>query len=643
MGAMAAGKRGLEKVRRAVFTVLFVLSMVASLLTLCAPLLVALGDVVASLLLAWKFACVGCYGLREHLQRYSFDSSLVDIPVVSVVRSILITGVYSLSEGPAVFNGPYFLTAAFCSFSSLVILFLKACLFTPTMKEMSSYLASSKLHLEQSRGLPLLLLSSLVFALGHVVVAYRTICRDRKRLLFNSFDPEAVHECKDTLSGDCNSRTSFVIVRKFKSDGKAKRMSLSLDGCDFLPANLLADMDSSFISCQGIAIHYKCSTPEMPSSLSTSPLVQSLSGQSPRNISPRKTRVERLSPVTPKSLFQTSRGFDDHFPLPSLYVPLLPGSSLPPSSFSNETTPLNLKDSFPISKIVGRESGKFGVVLVHGFGGGIFSWRHVMKILARQLGCNVVAFDRPGWGLSARPRRADWERNGLLNPYKLETQVDLLLAFCKQLGFSSVIIIGHDDGGLLALKVAEKVQSSTATVPNIEISGLILLSGNLSREVIPGFARILLHTSLRKKHMIRPLLRTEITQVINHRAWYNPAKLTSDVLHLYKAPLYMEGWDEALHEIGKLSFSTVLSPQNADALLQSVGDLPVLVVTGAEDALVPLQSVQAMASKLANSRLVAISGCGHLPHEECPRALLAALVPFIGRLVSPHDTSRPRR
>ncbi|KAH9666451.1 putative disease resistance protein [Citrus sinensis] len=32
-------------------------------------------------------------------------------------------------------------------------------------------------------------------------------------------------------------------------------------------------------------------------------------------------------------------------------------------------------------------------------------------------------------------------------------------------------------------------------------------------------------------------------------------------------------------------------------------------------------------------RLVAISGCGHLPHEECPKALVAAITPFISRLL----------
>lgn len=62
----------------------------------------------------------------------------------------------------------------------------------------------------------------------------------------------------------------------------------------------------------------------------------------------------------------------------------------------------------------------------------------------------------------------------------------------------------------------------------------MLLSVSLSREVVPAFARILLHTSLGKKHMVRPLLRTEITQVINRRAWYDVSKLTSEVLSLYK-------------------------------------------------------------------------------------------------------------
>ena len=66
-------------------------------------------------------------------------------------------------------------------------------------------------------------------------------------------------------------------------------------------------------------------------------------------------------------------------------------------------------------------------------------------------------------------------------------------------------------------------------------------------------------------------------------------------------PLRVEGWEEALHEIGRLSFAMVLSPQDAAALLKSVEHVPVLVVGGAEDVLVPLKSTQILASKLVNS------------------------------------------
>ncbi len=43
-----------------------------------------------------------------------------------------------------------------------------------------------------------------------------------------------------------------------------------------------------------------------------------------------------------------------------------------------------------------------GILLVHGFGGGVFAWRHVMEALALQCQCRVVAFDRPAFGEQGR-------------------------------------------------------------------------------------------------------------------------------------------------------------------------------------------------------------------------------------------------
>ncbi|XP_071903259.1 uncharacterized protein [Coffea arabica] len=536
-----------------------------------------------------------------------------------------------MCDGPALSHGPYLGTVTLCSVASVLLLSVKACIFTVNSQleaEASSSLTRQKLHLKKSWGMPVLFLSSVVFALGHTVIAYRTSCRARRKLLFHRVDAEAVLSCKIVFSGYQKVPRSPTpsAGRTLRSGSEMKRKPglLARDQGD-VPVRLLADIDSLFMSCQGLILHYKLSTPGSPA--------RSLSSTSFLGKQPFK--------VLPKDQYHLRRSFSNQFSTSSLSTPLLDGS--PTSPVLSEDMPiLSLDDTVdddegsklgsPVLEPDLEAYGQFGIVLIHGFGGGVFSWRNVMDVMARQLGCPVTAFDRPGWGLTSRPRCKDWEENQLPNPYKLDTQVDLLLSFCAEMRFASVVLVGHDDGGLLALKAAERIQSSDNPT-SVEIKGEYLLSVSLSKEMVPGFARILLRTSLGKKHLVRPLLRTEITQVVNRRAWYDATKLTTEVLSLYKAPLCVEGWDEALHEIGKLSFETFLSPQHAESLLKSVEQLPVLVIAGAEDALVPLKSVQAMASKFVNSRLVAISGCGHLPHEECPKALLAAISPFISRLI----------
>ncbi|KAL5575641.1 hypothetical protein UlMin_017340 [Ulmus minor] len=644
---MAKGGFFLEKLRRCVRTVFFMVAMLVSLLVSSLPVLVAIGDVLVPCVLISSFTCVRCYGFKEHLRRYAFKSSLTDIPLVSVIRSLIITCVYSICDGPALSNGPYLGTVTLCSVLSVLLLLVKACVFTVNSQmeaEASISPSRRRLHLKKSWGMPVLFLSSVVFALGHTVVAYRTSCRARRKLMFHRVDPEAVLLCKNVFSAyqkvPRSPTPSGGKTPKSDSEMRRKPYGVVRDEGE-LPVRVLADVDSLFITCQGVSLHYKLSLPgSPPRSLSPATFLDS-------NTSGRLSQVPmgRLKPDKhPLSLFSKThnlhRSCSNQFHSSSLYAPLLDGSTTP--VISEEIPILNLDDACKEDEVCKLNSltaeqgfegdGQFGIVLVHGFGGGVFAWRHVMGVLSRQIGCTVAAFDRPGWGLSSRPRREDWEEKEMPNPYKLESQVEQLLSFCSEMGFSSVVLVGHDDGGLLSLMAAQKIQASLNSF-NVTIKGVVLLSISLQREVVPAFARILMRTSLGKRHLVRSLLRTEITQVVNRRAWYDATKLTTDVLSLYKAPLCVEGWDEALHEICRLSYQTVLTHQNADSLLKAVEDLPVLVIAGAEDGFVPLKSSQAMASKFVNSKLVAISGCGHLPHEECPKALLAAISPFISRLL----------
>ncbi|MCD7450814.1 hypothetical protein HAX54_008557 [Datura stramonium] len=624
------GKGGLEKVRRCLRTIYFMVVMLASLLMLSAPVMVAIGDVLLPSVLISSFTCVRCYSFKEHLHRYSFKTSLTDIPLVSILRSLIISCVYSMCDGPALSHGPYLGTAIICSITSIILLSVKTSVFSGNSyleAEASSSISTQKLHLNKSWGMPMLFLSSIVFAVGHIVVAYRTSCRARRKLLFHRIDPEAVLPCKVVFSAyNKVPRSPTPSAGKASKCDSAMRRKLAGSVCEDgeIPAKLLAEVDSLFISCLGLTLHYKLRLPGSP--------CRSLSSTA---------HIDRQLNLLSNMDYRIRRSYSSQYPANCLSTPLLDGVQNSPV-LSEEMPSLNLDevgDGDPVDRsgsprpIQGLEGNdQFGIVLVHGFGGGVFSWRNVMGVLAQQVGCAVTAFDRPGWGLTSRPFRTDWEENHLPNPYTIDAQVDLLLSFCSEMGFTSVVLVGHDDGGLLALKAAQRVQSSTNFI-NVKIKGIVLLGVSLSRELVPAFARVLLRTSLGKKHLVRPLLRTEITQVVNRRAWHDATKLTTEVLSLYKAPLYVEGWDEALHEIGKQSYETVFSPEKAAALLKAVESLPVLVIRGAEDALVPLKSVQTMASKLVNSRLVAISGCGHLPHEECPKALLAAMSPFINRIL----------
>lgn len=88
---MAKGGLFFDKLRRCVRTVYFMVAMLVSLLVSSLPVLVALGDVLVPCVLISSFTCVRCYGFEEHLHRYAFKSSLTDIPLVSIVRSLIIT------------------------------------------------------------------------------------------------------------------------------------------------------------------------------------------------------------------------------------------------------------------------------------------------------------------------------------------------------------------------------------------------------------------------------------------------------------------------------------------------------------------------------------------------------------------------
>ena len=57
--------------------------------------------------------------------------------------------------------------------------------------------------------------------------------------------------------------------------------------------------------------------------------------------------------------------------------------------------------------------------------------------------------------------------------------------------------------------------------------------------------------------------------------------------------------------------------------------MPVLVVWGKQDALIPVAYAAALQAEFPRAELVVLDGCGHVPMADCPEAFDRAVVPFL--------------
>jgi pimeloyl-ACP methyl ester carboxylesterase len=255
--------------------------------------------------------------------------------------------------------------------------------------------------------------------------------------------------------------------------------------------------------------------------------------------------------------------------------------------------------------------GEQALILLHGFASSTFSWRDVMQPMADQ-GCQVIAYDRPGFGLTERP--VDWEGE---NPYSPAMQQKLLLALMEHAGIERAVLVGNSAGGAAAVQFAlehpERVESLVLVDPAIYTQG-----GG------PGWIKPLLRTPQGQRLGLLLVRRFSVTGLDFARsAWHNPERITPEIWEGYTLPLQAENWDRGLWEFTLASESPDLMSR-LDELR-----LPVLVITGDDDRIVPTEDSIRLAQEIPGAELVVIPSCGHVPHEECPSEFLEAVKEFL--------------
>jgi len=242
-----------------------------------------------------------------------------------------------------------------------------------------------------------------------------------------------------------------------------------------------------------------------------------------------------------------------------------------------------------------------------------FSWREVIGPLSETL--RVVAFDRPAFGLTERPDAWGGE-----NPYTADFAMALTLDLMDALSVERAVLIGNSAGGALAARLAlehpERVQA------------LILVDAAIYSE---GGSRAWLRPLLATPQMRRigPVLLRNVRTwgaEFGRSAWHDPARITPEIWAGYTLPLRADNWDRALYE-----YTLASQPGDLASRVSEI-DMPVLVITGDDDRIVPMADSVRLASEIPNARLAILPACGHVPQEECPQAFLEVVQEFLTAL-----------
>jgi pimeloyl-ACP methyl ester carboxylesterase len=242
------------------------------------------------------------------------------------------------------------------------------------------------------------------------------------------------------------------------------------------------------------------------------------------------------------------------------------------------------------------------LVMVHGFGGQTYSYRHLIPAFARDH--RVVALDLKGFGYSERSATTGLAR---------ADQVRMLAGLLDRLGIAHAVLIGHSMGGGV-------VQEFAATHPG-RVDALVLAASVAADERVVRFRppSVLLRPVL-------PLLARLAGDRLLRVAYHDPAAVPDDVRAEYRRPERIRGSLDGLLRMMEARASEPLPD------LSSIGQ-PVLLLWGAHDRVVPLAVAQRLRARIPHARLVVIDRAGHMLLEERPAECERAVRDFLADCV----------
>ena len=244
-----------------------------------------------------------------------------------------------------------------------------------------------------------------------------------------------------------------------------------------------------------------------------------------------------------------------------------------------------------------REAGEGSVplLMIHGFLESSDNFQSNINELSKLR--KVIAIDLPGFANSDKDIKIDYSREHLAL---------LLDRMMNQLGYDTYDLLGHSLGGEIALHITINHPSSINSLILVDAAGY---QSNQHRSLPPWLVENIFLSYPMQKYLLKLSL-------------YNKDIWNKDVF--MKAYAY----NAQIPGASFMKFSR--DNRNADltATIKNI-KVPVLILWGAEDRLIPVSDAERFHQDISNSEMEIFTHCGHLPFVEYPDRFNKSVAEFL--------------
>jgi pimeloyl-ACP methyl ester carboxylesterase len=246
------------------------------------------------------------------------------------------------------------------------------------------------------------------------------------------------------------------------------------------------------------------------------------------------------------------------------------------------------------------------VVLVHGLGGRAEDWRDLAPYIARA-GFRVYLPDLIGYGRSEKPAEFS---------YSVHDEAEVVFDFINALGLKQVDLGGWSMGGAIVQHVAADHPDRVQRLMLFDSAGLFVLPRwdiHLFTPNSPAQLDQLNALLMPHPRTIPWFLARDILRVSDHRAW---------IIHR--------------------ALASMLTGQDATDKILPELKMPVLMVWGGADRIMPVDLGESMHKLVPQSELDVFPGCGHLAPGQCAAQMAPSVVDFLKQPQTPNEASMTR-